>query len=582
MAGMYTDEKSTLMLISLMKAHGVRRVVASPGMRNMCLVASLQRDPDFEVYSSVDERSAAYIACGMAAETGEPVALSCTGATASRNYLPGLTEAYYRKLPVLAITSTKHVGEIGQLKAQTVDRRVSPNDVVRMSVQVPMVRCAEDRKSNNVLINTALLELRRHGGGPVHINLETACSRDFSTEELPGERVIMRHGLFSTSLPPLRPGRVGVFVGAHPRWSERLTQAVDRFCEVYDAVVFCDNTSNYQGKFRVNPTIVGCQRSYRSKLCEVSTLVHIGEVSGASYMRVLPSHVWRVSPDGEVRDTFGKLDNVFEMDELAFFEVYGGVEGAGEHATGYRDAWLAECARLRDKLPELPFSNARIAQMTTPRLLPGTKLHLGILNSLRTWNFCDLPAGVSCFSNTGGFGIDGLASTALGAALADPSSPCVVVLGDLAFFYDMNSLGNRHVPANLRILLVNNGLGMEFRNYGHPASCLGEEVDPYVAAAGHYSNKSREVVRHYAEDMGFEYLRASSEEEFLGVVDKLVAADIGERPLVVEAFTSVEDEYAALERLQNVARDAKGTALSVAKTVLGQRGVGTVKRMLGR
>ena len=60
----------------------------------------------------VDERSAAYIACGLSEESGEAVALTCTGATASRNYLSGLTEAYYRKLPILAITSTQHVGRI--------------------------------------------------------------------------------------------------------------------------------------------------------------------------------------------------------------------------------------------------------------------------------------------------------------------------------------------------------------------------------------------------------------------------------------------------------------------------------------
>lgn len=71
----------------------------------MTFIGSIQNDSWFEIYSSVDERSAAYLACGLAAETGEPVVISCTGATASRNYMPGLTEAYYRKLPVLAITS---------------------------------------------------------------------------------------------------------------------------------------------------------------------------------------------------------------------------------------------------------------------------------------------------------------------------------------------------------------------------------------------------------------------------------------------------------------------------------------------
>lgn len=72
----------------------------------------VQRDSYFTVYSSIDECSAAYMVCGMAVESGEPIALSCTGAAASRNYLPGLTEAYYCKIPVLAVTSMQHLGRI--------------------------------------------------------------------------------------------------------------------------------------------------------------------------------------------------------------------------------------------------------------------------------------------------------------------------------------------------------------------------------------------------------------------------------------------------------------------------------------
>lgn len=95
----YTDERNVQIVISLLKAHGIRKIVASPGTTNITFVGSVQQDPYFEIYSSVDERSAAYIACGLAAESGEAVVLTCTGATASRNYYSGLTEAYYRKLP---------------------------------------------------------------------------------------------------------------------------------------------------------------------------------------------------------------------------------------------------------------------------------------------------------------------------------------------------------------------------------------------------------------------------------------------------------------------------------------------------
>ena len=78
----YTNERNVQIMIFLLKAHGIKRVIASPGTTHMTFIGSIQQDPWFEVYSSVDERSAAYIACGMAAESGEPVVLSCTGATA--------------------------------------------------------------------------------------------------------------------------------------------------------------------------------------------------------------------------------------------------------------------------------------------------------------------------------------------------------------------------------------------------------------------------------------------------------------------------------------------------------------------
>ena len=103
----YTNERNVQIVIGLLKAHGIKRIVASPGSTNVTFVASVQQDPWFEIYSCVDERSAAYMACGIALETGEPCVLSCTGATASRNYFSALTEAYYRKLPILAITSTQ-------------------------------------------------------------------------------------------------------------------------------------------------------------------------------------------------------------------------------------------------------------------------------------------------------------------------------------------------------------------------------------------------------------------------------------------------------------------------------------------
>ena len=123
--------------------------------------------------------------------------------------------------------------------------------------------------------------------------------------------------------------------------------------------------------------------------------------------------------------------------------------------------------------------------------------------------------GVTTACNVGGFGIDGDVSTLIGASLVHEDKLYFAVVGDLAFFYDLNVLGNRHVGKNVRIMLINNGRGTEFHNSDHPASKFGAEGDPYIAAAGHYGNKSPELVKHYAQDLGYEYMTASTKEEYL-------------------------------------------------------------------
>ena len=172
------------LMIALLKAHGIKRVIASPGATNITFVASLTHDPFFQVYSCVDERSAAYMACGMADESGEPVVISCTGATASRNYFPGLTEAYYRKLPVLAITSTREECKIGHLIDQQIDRTQQPKDTILCSEHLQVIKDDEDWWNCTIKANRAILALRSNGGGPAHINLPTLYSPNFSVESI--------------------------------------------------------------------------------------------------------------------------------------------------------------------------------------------------------------------------------------------------------------------------------------------------------------------------------------------------------------------------------------------------------------
>lgn len=571
----YSEEKNVQMLISLMKQHGVRKVVASPGTTNVSFVVSLQRDPYFQVYSSVDERSAAYIACGLAEESGEPVALSCTQATASRNYFSGLTEAYYRKLPILAITSTQHQVRIGQNIQQAIDRSQQPVDTVRLSVEVPIIQSKDDALYSNIAINRALLELRRNGGGPAHINLTTSYSKVYDTDKLPNFRAIHKYTI-DDDLPAIpKRSRVAIFVGAHSTWNSELTRSVDEFCETYGAIVLCDQTSNYWGKHRLNASLLFSQGKRISSADQIDLLVHIGNTSGAVFPRRV-KNVWRVNPDGEVRDTFRALQNVFEMSELRFFKSY--VEmSSGVADFNFREECMHEVANVMTEIPVLPFSNAWMAQQTLCQLPEASIVHLGIYNSLRVWNFFE-GRRINGYCNTGGFGIDGGLSSLLGASLAT-EKPCFGIFGDLAFFYDMNSLGNRHLGSNIRILLVNNGCGVEFKEHINRAYPLGEEADPFISARGHFGQQSRDLVKHFSEDLGFEYHAAESKDDYLRIIPLIASPEPRECPLLIEVFVSSEDEAESLRLLCNIEESAAGNAKSAIKKVIGDKGVQKLKEL---
>lgn len=578
MGSYYTDERNAQIVISLLKQHRIRKIVASPGSTNVCLVASLQCDSYFEMFSAPDERSAAYMACGMAAESGEPVVLSCTGATASRNYFPGLTEAYYRKLPVLAITSSRRSTRIGHNFDQVTDRTSVPNDVVKVSVQMPVVLDSETEWGCIIAANKAILELRHHGGGPAHINIETTYSPSCNVKELPAAKAIFRY-TNRDKLPELKAGKVAVFVGAHLPWAEKLTDAVDEFCRKYNAVVLCDHTSNYYGKYRVLPNLATHQKNYNSVVRQTEVLIHIGDISTSEY-GIKPHRTWRVNPDGEIRDTFFSLENVFEFDEFDFFEAYSRMKEEGNN-TFYEEC-LDEEQEILNAIPEIPFSNAWVAQKMAAFIPENSELHLGIRNSLRSWNFFNIPHSILGFSNTGGFGIDGSLSTVLGASQVCKEKLYYCILGDLAFFYDMNALGNRHVGDNLRILLINNGTGMEMRFSTFFPSRTGADTEPYISATGHYGNKSPSLVRHYVEDLGFEYMSAVNKDEFLQQMNAFVSEKKKGRSIVFELFIDPAADDTAYNLLAEIKQNPSQAAKNAIYDALGKNKVEAIKRLIKR
>lgn len=576
----YTSEKNILQLIALLKAHGVKKVVASPGNTNISFIGSIQNDADFEIYSCVDERSAAYMACGLSEESNEPVVISCTGATAARNYPSALTEAFYRKLPILAITSSQPFGRTGQLFPQFTDRSTQFKDIVTMSVQIPTPYTKEEYWSNNVKINSAILQLTRNGGGPVHINIETLFSRDFSVKKLPDERVIYR--IYSDSeRPELDTKKICIFIGSHKKINQELEEEIDKFCAKYNAMVLCDQTSNYKGKFRVLGGLIAGQDEYYASCRTADLIIHLGEISGA-YYSFRDTRVWRVSKDGEVRDPLKMLTHVFQMSEMEFFKYYNDLDREPVQNTYYGE-WIKELTKMERLLPELPLSNVWLCKQTASRLPKNAVLHLGILNSLRSWNLFDVPNSVYTYSNVGGFGIDGILSSCVGASLANTEKIYFCVLGDLAFFYDINVLGNRHIGNNLRILVSNNGTGYEMHCAGSLGKDFGRnEADKFFAAGGHNGSQSRDVIKNFALSLGFEYLKAETKEEYLSQLEYFISSESHDSPIIFEVFVNLEDDDFAYESTKRTVISKRNILKRYTRRILGEKFFSKIKMVLNK
>ena len=573
---MYSAKKNVQILVALLKEHGVRHAVISPGSRNMALTISLQSDPYFTCYSVVDERSAAYFAIGVSLAKDEPVMISSTSAQATRNYIPGMTEAYYRGVPLLIVTADYRPSMIGQGVMQTVEQLSIPIDSAKRSFALPIVHDRGDEAFCARQVNEALLELRHHGSGPVHINIPIDDHWDGGVTELPRVRKLDRYALDS-ELPPIPTGRIMLAIGQHDSFTDYEIELLEKFSDRYDAVLYTNHLSNYRGTRAVHGNLL-LENLASRKFAALRPDVVItlggqpGDYAFADMMRRIRAQHWRVHEDGRVQDTYGKLRAVFEMTGERFLAHYVDVnQGSEARDEGFRSLWSA--ANAKRTIPEdLPLSHAAIAARLAPRLATDSVVHFAILSALRNWNFFEMDRSIQAYSNVAGFGIDGCMSTFIGSAMAS-DRPHYLVIGDLSFFYDMNSLGIRGVSDNARIILVNNSGGGEFRLYSHVADTFGDSANEYIAAAGHFGS-----ARAWAESMGWHYASVRDISELDRGLDELFK-DHG-APQLLEVVTTMQDDSEGVRRIlesntvedmeRKIARKLSPDTKRMLKRVLGR------------
>jgi 2-succinyl-5-enolpyruvyl-6-hydroxy-3-cyclohexene-1-carboxylate synthase len=576
---MYTIEKNAQIVIALLKKYNICHIVISPGGTNIPIAQGVQSDPFFKCYSVVDERSAMYFAIGLYLQLGVPIATSCTSAQATRNYVPGLTEAYYKHIPILAITTSKHPRYLMQEYMQAPIQTSLPVDAVKNSYSLPYISDNNDEVLCERLANEAILELTHNNMGPVQLNLVMLDSetRHFDNIKLPEVRMIKRYSLWENWNLDLLDKKILIVVGEHRIFNEQEKKSIENFVNNNNAVVLISHLSNYHGPYSILADLMlsSMSQSDFDENFSPDILITIGGQTGdypiygkLTYAKKALFEHWRVSEDGNVVDTYDKLTKIFQCPFFAFFDKVCSVRSC-EHT--FFKKWSNKKMSIHDDV-DLPFSNLYLAQQLHNKIPVHSYVNLAILNSLRTWSYFDFDPTVVCNSNVSAFGIDGCMSVLLGQSV-ETDELCFLVIGDLSFFYDMNSLGIRQLKNNIRILLVNNNGGVEFKL----AKDMDFDLDSYISAANHNG-----IARGWAENNGFQYLSAKDKNEFSKNEDIFLSPS--DKSIVFEVFIQAQDEINANSLIIDANRNIGGKerVTSEVKKIVGKRMYNLLKDRLKR
>lgn len=575
---MYTVIENVRIVLSLLKSHGIKKIVISPGGSNIPIAQGAQQDPFFECYSVVDERSALYFAIGLFLESGEIVAVSCTSANATRNYIPGLTEAYYKHVPILAITMSKHPMYLGQEYMQCPIQISLPIDSVKKSYSLPRIVSDYERNQCIRTANEAILELTHHGMGPVQLNIEAIDSETWilADKQLPIVRTINRFR--SSQNVSISNRKVLLIIGESRGFNNEEEQLINQFANNNNVAIYVNHISNYSGPYAINAnlTIKSMTQALFDEELKPDILLSIGGITGDYdiYDKLLNSsgiEHWRISVDGDVVDTYNKLTRIYECTISSFFANIVCKENCNHD---YFLKWKKYVNNIK-LLEEIPFSNLYAAQRLYRKIPINSIVNFAILNSLRVWSYFPLDKSIKCYANVSSFGIDGCMSTFLGESV-NTDKLCFLIIGDLSFFYDMNSIGIRHIKNNVRILLVNNNGGAEFklRDLQYQTN-----VGDYISAEGHFLN-----AKGWAETEGYLYISAHNKDEFMAVEDMFVSNN--DKPILLEIFTASEDEKQAndliVQKNRSVANKERlrESAKDGIERVLGAKRTANIKQMI--
>lgn len=533
----YSSKRSIQILAYLLKEYGIFNIVISPGSRNAPLAIHFSETDEFNCYSIVDERSAAFVGLGMAKSEKKPVAITCTSGSASANYYPAITEAFYQNIPMLILTADRPTDYVDIFDGQTIRQ-----NAIYAQHSYGDFQLMEDGKENaddeNFSLIKKAIELCFEKQGPVHINIPLEEPLYQLVSELPTfppvEKNISKkqYELPSNLVAEWNLSkRILILVGTRD-YSEELEMQLTQLVKNHSVIVLTEANSNLtHPKFfsHIDRYIFNFSEE-DFKTYAPDLLVTIGQnVVSKKVKQFLrkakPKNHWHIHEVWQP-DTFFSLTEKIETQPEIFFKKL--LNFIKLEPQPYFNLWDV----LRDKRDlkhnyyclKAPFSDFKFFEILSEKLPENINLHFSNSSAIRYAQLFDFQKN-KIFCNRGTSGIDGSTSTAMGFAMKS-AQQTVLVTGDLSFFYDINGLWNNYIPPYTRIIVFNNGGGDIFKIIPGPSST--NALDEFILTKHH---KNAELI---AKHFGFSYTKVSDEDTLSRVLDNFFKQDVKAKILEVD------------------------------------------------
>ena len=459
--------KQVYTFASELYAYGVREVVISPGSRSTPLAIAFEAHPNIKTWIHPDERSAAFFALGLIKGSERPVAILCTSGTAAANYTPAIAESQISRIPLIVLTSDRP-HELRSVGAPQAINQVNMfANYINFQFDMPVADGSQEMLNTiNYQMQIASQYLYGPHRGPIHFNLpfREPLTPDLEmTENLKSEHKILPHYQKNIDIQDIKnvlKDKKGLIIVG-----DMQHQAVDQiltYATIHDLPILADPLSQLR-KFNHPNVITTYDLLYRSHLnIDADFIIRVGKpviskklnqwltrtnafqilVQNNDKIDVFPTPP-HISYEISANDFFRSLVNEPTVNRKDWIEHWQSIEAQSRKAiTQHMSQATDESAFVSTLIQKLTKDDALFVSNSMP---------------IRDVDNLLFDSEVEVYANRGANGIDGVISTALGMAV---HKRVTLLIGDLAFYHDMNGLLMAKLnDIHINIVILNNDGG---------------------------------------------------------------------------------------------------------------------------